>query len=168
MVAGVPMEEEQMEDSPPPRLLPSPNGITLVKVKPIQSFQTNFSLWLIAEGGEAAVQLLPGDPQPSRGENHTHPAPAQAACPSWVSKWWQWGERRRWWCWEWWASLYASQSISRGEWSPLSFQNFLSVQVSKSQNRQCIYVYQTMPFFHKPFTLQPVNCPLIAPLSSDH
>jgi Rel/ankyrin family protein len=25
------MEEEQMEDSPPPRLLPSPNGITLVK-----------------------------------------------------------------------------------------------------------------------------------------
>jgi len=31
MPTGVPMEEEQMEDSPPPRLLPSPNGITLVK-----------------------------------------------------------------------------------------------------------------------------------------
>ena len=33
-LAGVPMEEEQMEDSSPPTLLPSPNGITLVKVKP--------------------------------------------------------------------------------------------------------------------------------------
>jgi len=28
------MEEEHMEDSPPPRLLPSPNGITLVKITP--------------------------------------------------------------------------------------------------------------------------------------
>lgn len=45
VVAGVPMEEEQMEDSFPPRLLPtSPNGITLVKVtanSPIHSLHSN-------------------------------------------------------------------------------------------------------------------------------
>ena len=73
--SGAAMEEEQMEDSPPPRLLPSPNGITLVKVKPTQSCPFK----LVSEGGAATVELLPGDVEPSRGENHTHSAPAQAA-----------------------------------------------------------------------------------------
>ena len=42
------------------------------------------SFILIPEGGEAAVELLPGDFEPSRRANHPHSAPAQATCPSWV------------------------------------------------------------------------------------
>ena len=72
---GSAMEEEQMEDSPPPRLLPSPNGITLAKVKLIQSFRFK----LVLEGGAATVKFLLGDAEPSRGENYTDAAPAQAA-----------------------------------------------------------------------------------------
>ena len=81
VVAGVPMpmEEDQMEDSSPPSLLP--NGITLVKVRSSTIF-FQMSFILIPEGGEAAVELLPGDFEPSRRANHPHSAPAQATCPS--------------------------------------------------------------------------------------
>ena len=46
--------------------------------------QIQMSFNLIPEGGETAVELLPGDFEPSRRANHPHSAPAQATCPSWV------------------------------------------------------------------------------------
>ena len=97
VVAGVPMpmEEDQMEDSSPPSLLP--NGITLVKVRSSTIF-FQMSFILIPEGGEAAVELLPGDFEPSRRANHPHSAPAQATCPSWVIVGGDDGKVENWYC----------------------------------------------------------------------